>query len=83
MKLFGAFLELGKVSIEVLFGGGGVGLALLQLLEILFLKISDLFFLSFELLIFLLSSLLHLIDLHLSLLVLRSELLQSILEFLH
>lgn len=82
LELISAFFELGKMVVEALLGGGGLGLALLQLAQILLLQIADLLFLRFQLLVLLREALFQLADLHLRLLILRVQLLQLALEIL-
>lgn len=82
LELISAFFELGNMVVEALFGGRGLGLALLQLGQILLLQVADLLLLRFQLLVLLCEALFQLTDLHLRLLILRVQLLQLALELL-
>lgn len=76
LQLIRPFFELSKVQLEALLGSAGIGLALLYLLQVLLLEITNLFLLDLQLLFLLLKALFQLVDLHLRLLVLRFQLLQ-------
>jgi hypothetical protein len=82
LELISAFFELRKMVVEALLGGSGLGLALLELAEVLLLQIANLLLLRFQLLVLLREALFQLADLHLRLLILRAQLLQLALEVL-